>query len=146
MTPLRFGASTSLARRVLVVLAGGPLVWLATQTTACGDESHVFEGRLFLEGRKCLGTNASVDVVEGSPPGSCGPRCLSQHHADGGRSLYVSTMCGPFPFDFDSSGTDPGCGDALAALARNDTCLLDGGSSAPGAVGDASPTSDAADE
>lgn len=98
---------------------------------SCGDPSHVFEGRLFVEGRECLGTTASVDVVEGDRPGDCGPICLSQPLADGGRALYVASMCGPFPYKFDSSGTDPKCPTALAAFARNDTCLLDGGSSNP---------------
>ena len=43
----------------------------------------------------------------------------------------VSTMCAPYPFSFDASGTDPTCPAALAALERNDTCLVDGGSTNP---------------
>ena len=98
---------------------------------ACGDPSHVFEGRLFVEHRACLGTTASVDVVEGEGAGNCGPTCLTQPLADGGRAIYVSTMCAPYPYAFDASGTDPACTPALDALARGDTCLLDGGSSSP---------------
>lgn len=97
----------------------------------CGDPSHVYEGRLFLEARDCLGTTASVDVVEGDMPGNCGPTCLTQPSSDGGRAIYVSTMCGPYPFGFDASASDPACPRALAALERNDTCLVDGGSSSP---------------
>jgi hypothetical protein len=106
---------------------------------ACGNGSHVFEGRLFVEGRRCLGTTASVDVVDGERPGACRPVCLAQPYPDGGRAIYVSTMCGPYPFAFDASGSDPACPSALDALARGDTCLTDGGSSAP-----ASPSADAA--
>jgi hypothetical protein len=98
---------------------------------ACGDASHIYEGRLFREDRKCLGTKSSVDVVEGEAPGECGARCLVQRTNDGSRAVYVATMCGPFPFKFDATGSDPACADALAALARNDTCLTDGGSTAP---------------
>ena len=104
---------------------------LAAYGLACGDPSHVYEGRLFVERRQCLGTTASVDVVEGDPPGSCGPTCLAQPQSDGGRAIYVSTMCGPYPFAFDASGSDPACPQALAALERNDTCLVDGGSTSP---------------
>jgi hypothetical protein len=50
---------------------------------------------------------------------------------DGTRTVYVSTMCAPYPFGFDTSGGDPRCATALAAFDRNDTCLADGGSSAP---------------
>lgn len=114
-----------LALGVALTLVGVSLAF------GCGDPSHVFEGRLFLDSRACLGTTASVDVVEGDRPGTCAPTCLAQPHSDGGRSLYVSTMCGPYPFGFDTSGSDPQCPSALAALARNDTCLLDGGSSSP---------------
>jgi len=99
--------------------------------SACGDASHVYQGRLYVEARDCLGTTSSVDVVEGDDPGSCAPTCLLQRRPDGGRVLYVSTMCGPYPFDFDVSGADPKCPAALAAFGRNDTCLSDGGSSAP---------------
>ncbi|HVH46109.1 MAG TPA: hypothetical protein VM925_27355 [Labilithrix sp.] len=103
-------------RRRFFALTLGPLALLVVDATACGDPSHVFEGRLFLEGRACLGTKASVDVVEGEKPGECGPTCLAHPHVDGGRSIYVSTMCSPYPFGFDAAGTDPACPSALAAL------------------------------
>lgn len=98
---------------------------------ACGDPSHIYEGRAYLESRDCLGTTSSVDVVEGERPGSCGPVCLAHGHPDGGRTLYVSTMCAPYPFQFDASGRDPSCPAALAALGRDDTCNVDGTSTHP---------------
>jgi hypothetical protein len=115
--------------------------------SACGvDGTHIYRGRLFVEARNCLGTTSSVDVVEGDEPPTgteCAPACLAQRRAEGGRTIYVSTMCGPYPFDFDTSGSDPACGAALAALGRDDTCLSDGGSTAPvQAISDASADRD----
>lgn len=98
---------------------------------ACGDRSHPYLGRLYVEQRDCLGTTASIDVVEGDLPGGCEPACLAQPLEDGGRSIYVATMCPPYPFGFDAGGADPACPAALAALARRDTCFVDGGSSSP---------------
>ena len=99
---------------------------------ACGDTSHVYEGRLFVADRGCLGTTASVDVVDGERPASpCPEACLVQPLADGGRAVYVATMCAPYPFGFDTTGSDPVCPRALAAHERGDTCLADGGSSRP---------------
>jgi hypothetical protein len=94
---------------------------------ACGDPSHIFEGRAYIVTRDCLGTTSSVDVVEGDKPTKiCAPTCLAQGHPDGGRTLYVATMCPPYPFQFDASGSDPVCPTALAAFGRDDTCNVDG--------------------
>jgi hypothetical protein len=111
-------------RQVLVVLAS---------IAACGDTTHVFSGRLYVDGRDCVATRSSIEVVEGEPaPESCAPACLVQRTTpDGKRPVYVSTMCPPIPFGFDTDGADPRCVAALAAFARNDTCFTDGGSSAP---------------
>lgn len=108
-----------------------PTFLAASVALGCGEASHVFEGRLFVEGRQCLGTTSSVDVVAGERPGSCEPVCLVQPTGDGGRAIYVATMCGPYPPGFDATGKDAACTPALAALARGDTCLVDGGSSHP---------------
>lgn len=116
----------SLARAIPIGLA------LAIDVGACGDPSHLFLGRAWIEHRDCLGTTSSIDVVEGeSASTSCPARCLADPHGDGGRTIYVSTMCEPFPFEFDASGSDPACPTALSAFERNDTCLVDGGSTHP---------------
>ena len=102
--------------------------------SACGkdDGTHVYEARLYVEARHCLGTTSSVDVISGDVPGQCDPICLRQTRADSGYAIYAATMCPPYPGpDFDKSGTDPLCPLALAALARGDTCLSDGGSTHP---------------
>jgi hypothetical protein len=123
------------------------------QAPACKDDgTHVYVGYLFVEARDCVGTSSSVDVVTGGEPGDCAPICLLQHRAEGGRAVYVATMCAPYPagVEFDTSGTDPACPAALAALARGDTCLSDGGDTnpLPDAAADASrdANSDAAAE
>ena len=102
------------------------------QLAACNDGTHVYIGRLFLEGRDCVATSSSVDVLKGDDPGTCDAVCLLQPRAEGGRAVYVSTMCPPYPApDFDVSGKDPVCPRALAALARNNTCFSDGGAAHP---------------
>lgn len=100
---------------------------------ACGETTHVYAGRLYVDDRDCVATKSSIEVVEGDPaPESCAPACLVQRTTpDGKRPVYVTTMCPPIPFGFDTDGADPRCAPALAAFARNDTCFSDGGSSAP---------------
>ena len=114
--------------------AGLSLVTCMMHLSSCKDDgTHVYVGRLYLEARDCLGTSSSVDVVSGDDPGTCAPICMIQPRAEGGRAVYVSTECPPYPApDFDLSGTDPICARALAALGRNDTCLSDGGTTQPG--------------
>jgi hypothetical protein len=125
------------ARAARVTLAGLlPFAAIACilQSPACKDDgTHVYVGYLFVEARDCVGTSSSVDVVTGGDPGDCAPICLLQHRAEGGRAVYVATMCAPYPagVEFDTSGTDPACPAALAALARGDTCLSDGGDTHP---------------
>jgi hypothetical protein len=122
-------ASSHVRRRGAVRIAlGGAAIATAL---ACGDGSHIFEGRLFRPDRSCLASTSSIDVVEGDPPGDCGPICLAQPLADGGRAIYVATMCAPYPFAFDASGADLLCPPALASLERSDSCLTDGGSTNP---------------
>lgn len=104
---------------------------------ACEDDaSHVFEGRLFIAERDCLGTPSVIDVVSGGEPSRCAPACVVTASTDGAAAAYVSTTCPPYPPRSDASGSDPRCARALAAFARGDTCLADGGSTHP-APGDA---------
>ena len=99
-----------------------------------------------MDGRDCLGNATTVDVVPGPNPGDCEPPvCMVQPLAEGGHSVFIATMCAPYPQpDFDFSGKDPDCPLALAALARGDFCLDDGGSQnpAPDAAADADADSD----
>jgi hypothetical protein len=117
----------------VTALAAAFSVTCILQALSCKDDgTHVYVGRLFLEARDCVATTSSVDVLPGDEPGTCDPICLLQPRAEGGRTVYVSTMCPPYPQpDFDLTGKDPVCPRALAALARNDTCLSDGGTTHP---------------
>lgn len=121
------------ARHVAAALATLGAVACTLHLSACKDDgTHVYQGRLYVEARNCLGTTSSIDVVSGDVPGECSPICVRQSLAEGGRAIYVATMCPPYPGPgFDTAGTDPACTPALAALARGDTCLSDGGSTHP---------------
>lgn len=121
-------------RLAAAVIATAAAYVCIMHVSACKDDgTHVYIGRFYLEKRGCLGTTSSLDVLEGDPTGECAPVCLIQRRADAERSVYVATMCPPYPapVDFDTSGSDPVCPAALAALARNDTCATDGGSAHP---------------
>jgi hypothetical protein len=121
-------------RRVgAVALAAALPIACILHAPACkNDGTHVYVGQLYVEARHCLGTGSAVDVVTGDDPGQCAPICIHQNRSVGGHAIYVATMCPPYPGpDFDTSGTDPLCTPALAALARGDTCFSDGGSSHP---------------
>ncbi len=134
-------------RAIAVAIAAPAIVCIVH--ISCGDTSHIFQGRFYLRDRACLGTTSSIDVVEGDVPPSCPPACLAQPLADGGRSIYVSSMCAPYPYLFDASSSDPLCPPALDAWNRNDTCLSDGGSTHPASsdaeagIPDGSATADA---
>ena len=129
------------------LLAAGALAIAATAAiaaAACSDAvSHVLQGRAYIEGRDCLGTASSIDVVSGTDPGTCAPACIVQTTFEGGRQVYVTITCPPYPPDYDLSGKDPSCAPALAAFARDDTCIADGGSTHPVAPPDAGPPADA---
>lgn len=119
------------------VVAGGAAAVLALGG-ACGESSHPYLARQLLEARGCLGPEETVDVVEGSElERACEPTCVIGQRpfaGDGGAAAaraFVTTTCPPAPFGFDLSGTDPRCPSALAAHARRDRCLSDGGSTAP---------------
>jgi hypothetical protein len=99
---------------------------------ACAQpRSHIYAGRLYLDGYDCLDRTIVLDVVDGPDPGSaCDPTCLALP-GEAGVLVYVSTMCAPFPPAADTSGADPRCPLALAAYARDATCGGDAGSSNP---------------
>jgi hypothetical protein len=123
--------------RGAAVLALVALVALAACKSAV---SHIYMGEQWDPAKNCVQPQSSVDVVDGeSASATCSPTCLvAPADQDGGRTIYVSTMCAPLPALFDATGTFPGCDRALAAFARGDVCLPDGGTSnpAPDAGGD----------
>ena len=123
-----------MTRVAAFVLAGLAALACMMHVSACKDDgTHVYVGRLYVEGRNCLGTSSSVDVISGDDPGTCSPICLVQKRAEAGKAIYVATMCPPYPagVEFDTAGTDPACPKALDALGRGDTCLSDGGTTHP---------------
>lgn len=105
---------------------------------ACTDNvSHLFVANGFDPARSCTLPSTAVDVVEGDDPGiGCAPVCLADPTEDGGITIYTSTMCTPYPQGIATDGTHPLCAAALAARARGDNCLSDGGTSNPVPVAD----------
>jgi hypothetical protein len=103
----------------------------AVVAIACDEaSSHPFGGRLYEDSRGCLDDGTEIDVVDGTDPGSaCDPKCVvTPPDPDSGvLSVYVSTMCPPFPEGYDVSGEDPRCQEAVLAYQENLTCLIDGG-------------------
>jgi hypothetical protein len=71
-----------------------------------------------------------MDVVSGNDPGTCDAVCILQHRADGGRAVYVSAMCPPYPsVEFEVGAQDPACTQALDAFSRKALCVNDAGAS-----------------
>ena len=109
---------------------------------ACDSGSfYAYVARIYDPQRDCLSDVEAVDIGNGSDPGlGCDPKCLVASDSDGGMVVYATTMCGPVPYGVDSTGTDPRCAKALAAVGRSDICLADGGSTDPLEAGpDAAP-------
>lgn len=116
----------------------------AAAAVACVDQTYLFLGRRYAPGRDCLDTTTAMDVMAGADPGNCEARCVSGLAAldaspalpsasgDGGKDIYVTVMCPPLPHGVDAvDPNQPACVKALAALARKNTCLGDGGVTAP---------------
>ena len=142
--------AAKLAPRGLASIAAATAALMCIlHTNACKDDgTHVYVGRLYVEKRDCLGTSSSVDVISGDDPGSCAPICLVQKRGEGGKAIYVATMCPPYPsgVEFDTGGTDLACPKALAALSRGDTCLSDGGTTHPAPDASTDASTDASGE
>ncbi len=120
------------------VLAFGTLALLlgARVLGACdtNETTHFFVGQLFEPARGCLDPEGSIAQVDGPVPDQpCAATCVVGPSGQNGNasSVYVTTMCGPYPALADTTGAPAGCTEALAALDRGDTCLIDGDSSAP---------------
>lgn len=126
-------------RLALVALALAALAAAAASAPACDGGTYVYIGYVYEPSRDCVEDGQSaVDVIAGSPPGDCQPVCILQALSDGGREVFVSKECGPYPAQADVSGKDPVCVKALAAQARGASC-----SDASAPLGSASAPQDA---
>jgi hypothetical protein len=109
---------------------------------ACDDDpaSHVYVAAEYDPMGACFGPSVSLGVIDTSTGDlDCAPTCLVLSKA-GTVSTYVSTMCGPYPAQYDTSQTDPSCALALAAWPAEQTALANGTSScASPAAEDAGP-------
>ena len=91
--------------------------------------AYLYVGHRYDPQNDCLSGVMGLDVLEGTDPGSsCGAKCIAAKNAeDGGSQVFVSTMCGPAPYNADVSGSSPLCAPALAAQARGGFCPTDAG-------------------
>ena len=119
------------SRALLTVVAVAALAFGAKLSAlGCDDVgSHIFAGEEYDSVKECLDPVSSIDVITGPDPGSCPAACIvSFDPEDGGKTAYLSTMCGPYPqypFEKDAGG-EPLCAQAFAALKANAYCA-DGG-------------------
>jgi hypothetical protein len=118
----------------------GALLLFVALAACKNNTSHIYQGARWDPDKDCMDPVSSIDVLAGDDvPSTCTPTCLvAPAEQDGGRAIYVSSMCGPYPPLFDTTGAFPGCDRALAASTRGDACLADGGTSNAFDAGDAS--------
>lgn len=105
---------------------------------ACGyacdssPESHVYVAALYYPATDCFGPSESLAYID-TPDGDldCAPTCIVLHTPSNGGpdEVYVSTMCGPYPQNYDISQTDTECAAALAAWPAEQTALANGSNS-----------------
>jgi hypothetical protein len=120
---------------------------------------HVLLGQLYEASQDCVDPTTSIDIVEGPDPGfqnmaTCLVTPIGQN--GGPLGVYVTTMAGPYPPLDDTSGSEPLCAKALAALARGAICSVTdaavgsaddgGGDASTSASSDASLRQDSAPE
>jgi hypothetical protein len=132
-------------KRFLVVTA--PLLACAV-AVACNDgpQSHVYVASLYQAAGACLDPSTTLAII-GTPNGSleCKPACLVQSSpppaSAATETLYLSTMCAPYPTTVTpTTDADPACAAALAAYASGAVCGEDVG---PEDGGDDGGTTDA---
>jgi len=123
----------------------------AVLAIASCDEAnvHILTAQQYDPAAACVGASDGVDVVNGPATGdNCGPECLSITAGDA-TSVYVTTVCPPFPLDYTAEAEDAASGDgdpctgAFAAyegyLDSGVTCPVvtgDGGTEGGGEAGD----------
>jgi hypothetical protein len=105
------------------------VVFPAVLAVASCDEPgvHILTGQLYEPLYGCIDTSKSVDVVQGPSTGdSCDPQCLTITAASQ-TSVYVTTMCPPFPGDYTVEAQDAATGDADPCVSAFALYNLDGG-------------------
>jgi hypothetical protein len=80
---------------------------------ACDDGNvHILSGQLYDPQAQCIEPSTGIDVVNGNSTGdNCAPACISIESGDA-TSVYVTTMCPPFPGDYTIEAADAATDDA----------------------------------
>ena len=88
---------------------------------------HILTGQLYEPLYGCIDGSKGVDVVQGPSTGdSCDPQCLTIT-AGSQTSVYVTTVCPPFPGDYTVEAEDAATGDADPCFSAFALYNLDGG-------------------
>jgi hypothetical protein len=138
--------------RARALVAAGIAFAIAKLSLAgCSDAgSHIYTGAPYDPTLACLAPLTGVDVVTGpEPENPCGPICVVSPPEDGGVTVYVSTMCAPYPNypNVVNPSGNAACAAALEAFQLDALCE-DGGVVYPngrdsGSDADAGPVLDA---
>jgi hypothetical protein len=115
----------------LLVLPALALTALSAQVSGCGASSYLLLGQIYDPAADCLAAPTAIDVLAGSEPDACPPRCIVGpplgNGASGATVTYVIQQCGKVPVTDEASGTAATCPGALAAFARKGLCKGDAG-------------------
>jgi hypothetical protein len=101
------------------IIVGAAIVLACAYACDSSPQSHVYVASLYEPSQGCFGPSQSLGYVDtGEGDLDCAPTCLvGTSAADGPPPVYVSTMCGPYPSQFDSTQTNATCPAALALWA-----------------------------
>jgi hypothetical protein len=101
------------------IIVGAAIVLACAYACDSSPQSHVYVASLYEPSQGCFGASLSLGYVDtGEGDLDCAPTCLvSTATTDGPPPVYVSTMCGPYPAQLDSSQTNATCPAALALWA-----------------------------
>lgn len=132
-------AAKPLVRCALAALLSGAAALAVGAACVDPDAGFVYTARAYDAAGLCVGPYVELEWVQGggggidcppapSPGSSAGIACLVSPSG----AVYASQVCAPYPPDYDTSGTNPACPAAIAALAKEKECGAgDAGGDAP---------------
>lgn len=111
----------------------------ALAVASCDEPNvHILTAQLYDPAADCVSASDGVDVANGPATGdNCGPECLSITSGDA-TSVYVTTVCPPFPLDYTAEAEDAasGAGDPCTGAFAAYEGYLDSGVTCPVITGD----------
>jgi hypothetical protein len=108
----------------------------ALAVASCDEPNvHILTAQLYDPAADCVSASDGVDVANGPATGdNCGPECTSGDAT----SVYVTTVCPPFPLDYTAEAEDAasGAGDPCTGAFAAYEGYLDSGVTCPVITGD----------